>query len=228
MTEKLYYRDAYIKEFHAKVLSVEPERGGYRVELDKTAFFPEEGGQSCDTGTLGEASISHVYEKEGIIYHISDKPLTVGASVSGEIDAPERFRKMQNHTAEHIVSGLIHKNFGLRNVGFHLSRDEMTADFDGELKEDEMLPSIRGLAKDLRISFITTKRAYEELEKEGFIYTLPAKGCYVAPKNVELLREENLKKIEEHIEQIAKLAASCNLSRDDIMEMITFGMEEQE
>ena len=98
----------------------------------------------------------------------------------------------------------------------------------GELKEDEMLPSIRGLAKDLRISFITTKRANEELEKEGFIYTLPAKGCYVAPKNVELLREENLKKIEKHIEQIAKLAVSCNLSRDDIMEMITFGMEEQE
>ena len=98
----------------------------------------------------------------------------------------------------------------------------------GELKEDEMLPSIRGLAKDLRISFITTKRAFEELEKEGFIYTLPAKGCFVAPKNVELLREENLKKIEKHIEQIAKLAVSCNLSRDDIMEMITFGMEEQE
>ena len=97
----------------------------------------------------------------------------------------------------------------------------------GELKEDEMLPSIRGLAKDLRISFITTRRAYEELEKEGFIYTLPAKGCYVAPKNVELLREENLKKIEAYIEQISKLAESCNLSRDDIIEMITFGMEEE-
>jgi len=96
----------------------------------------------------------------------------------------------------------------------------------GELKEDEMLPSIRGLAKDLRISFITTKRAYEELEKEGFIYTLPAKGCYVAPKNVELLREENLKRIEDHIEQIKKLATSCNLSRDDIIEMILFVMEE--
>lgn len=98
----------------------------------------------------------------------------------------------------------------------------------GELAENEALPSIRGLAKDLRISFITTKRAYEELEKEGFIYTLPAKGCYVAPKNVELLREENLKKIEDHIEQIAKLAVSCNLSRDDITQMITFGMEEKE
>jgi len=98
----------------------------------------------------------------------------------------------------------------------------------GELKENDMLPSIRGLAKDLHISFITTKHAYEELEKEGFIYTLPGKGCYVAPKNTELLREENLKKIEKHIEDIAALAASCNLRREDIIEMITFIMEEKE
>ena len=97
----------------------------------------------------------------------------------------------------------------------------------GALKPDEMLPSSRGLAKDLRSSFITTKRAYEELEKEGFIYTLPAKGCYVAPKNVELLREENLKKIEEHIDEIVRLAASCNLSKQEIMEMVNFGLEEQ-
>ena len=97
----------------------------------------------------------------------------------------------------------------------------------GELKQDEMLPSIRGLAKDLRISFITTKHAYEELEKEGFIYTLPAKGCYVAPKNLELLREENLKKIEEHIDEIVRLAASCNLTKQDITEMINFSLEEQ-
>ena len=97
----------------------------------------------------------------------------------------------------------------------------------GELKQDELLPSIRGLAKDLRISFITTKRAYEELEKEGFIYTLPAKGCYVAPKNVELLREENLKKIEEHIDEVVRLAASCNLSKQEIIEMVHFSLEEQ-
>lgn len=97
----------------------------------------------------------------------------------------------------------------------------------GALKEDEMLPSIRGLAKDLRISFITTKRAYEELERDGFIYTLPGKGCYVAPKNVELLREENLKKIEDHVDEIIRLAASCNLSREDIIEMVNFCMEEQ-
>lgn len=97
----------------------------------------------------------------------------------------------------------------------------------GSLKQDELLPSIRGLAKDLRISFITTKRAYEELEKEGFIYTLPAKGCYVAPKNIELIREENLKKIEEYLDEIVRLAASCNLSKQEIIEMVNFSLEEQ-
>lgn len=97
----------------------------------------------------------------------------------------------------------------------------------GALKENEMLPSIRGLAKDLRISFITTKRAYDELEREGFLYTIPAKGCYVAPKNTELLREENFKKIEEHIEQIVQLAASCNLSKEEILEMVRFGLEDE-
>ena len=97
----------------------------------------------------------------------------------------------------------------------------------GALQQDELLPSIRGLAKDLRISFITTKRAYEELEKDGFIYTLPGKGCYVAPKNIELLREENLKKIEEHIDEIVRLAASCNLSKQELIEMVNFSLEEQ-
>ena len=97
----------------------------------------------------------------------------------------------------------------------------------GVLREDEMLPSIRGLAKDLRISFITTKRAYEELEKGGFIYTLPGKGCYVAPKNVELLREENLKKIEAYIDEVVRLAATCNLNKQDIIEMVNFSLEEQ-
>ena len=96
----------------------------------------------------------------------------------------------------------------------------------GSLGEDEMLPSIRSLAKDLRISFITTKRAYEELEREGFIYTVPAKGCYVAQKNTELLREENLKKIEEHLEQIIRLAATCGLTREDILEMVTIELED--
>ena len=98
---------------------------------------------------------------------------------------------------------------------------------NGSLKEDEMLPSIRGLAKDLRISFITTKHAYDELEKEGFLYTVPGKGCFVAPKNLELLREETLKKIESHMEQIAVLAASCNLTKEDLKAMLDFCMEDK-
>lgn len=92
--------------------------------------------------------------------------------------------------------------------------------------ENEMLPSIRSLAKDLRISVITTKRAYDELERDGFIYTVAGKGCFVAQKNTELLREENLKNIEYHIEEILKLSSGCNLTTDDIIEMIRI-MEEK-
>lgn len=96
----------------------------------------------------------------------------------------------------------------------------------GDIKDNEMLPSIRGLAKDLRISFLTTKRAYDELEAEGFIYTVPGKGCYVSPRNAVLIREDSLKKIEDHIEQIAQLAAIGNISKEEIIEMIHFGLEE--
>jgi len=96
----------------------------------------------------------------------------------------------------------------------------------GALDEDELLPSIRGLAKDLRISFITTKRAYEELEKEGYIYTIPGKGCFVAARNTALLREEALRQIEAHIESAVALAAGCGLSRGELREMWEFGMED--
>jgi len=97
---------------------------------------------------------------------------------------------------------------------------------NGDLKEDEALPSIRSLAKDLRISVITTKRAYDELEKEGFIYTVPAKGCFVARKNVELLREENLKKIEDYMQRIMELSVSCNLTKSDVVDMLNLIWEE--
>ena len=96
----------------------------------------------------------------------------------------------------------------------------------GELIQDEMLPSIRSLAKDLRISVITTKRAYEELEAAGFIYTVAGKGCFVAAKNTQLIREENLRKIEQHMEEIATLARSCGLSADELSEMFRLITEE--
>jgi len=96
-----------------------------------------------------------------------------------------------------------------------------------ELKEDEPLPSIRNLAKDLRISVITTKRAYDELEKDGFIYTIASKGCFIAPKNLELLREENLKRIEQCMEEINRLAKPCGLSKKEIIEMFDLFMEDE-
>lgn len=96
----------------------------------------------------------------------------------------------------------------------------------GQVAEGEALPSIRALAKDLRISVITTKRAYDELEKEGFIYTIAAKGCFVAPKNVELLREETLKNIENHIDQIVRLSQSVGLSEQEVLDMVKFAMED--
>ncbi|MBR2123372.1 MAG: GntR family transcriptional regulator [Lachnospiraceae bacterium] len=98
---------------------------------------------------------------------------------------------------------------------------------NGELKENEMLPSIRSLAGDLRISFLTTKHAYDELEKEGFIYTVPGKGCYVAARNTELIREESLRKIEEHIMQIGQLAANGNITKKELLEMMDFGLEDK-
>ncbi len=96
----------------------------------------------------------------------------------------------------------------------------------GALREDEPLPSIRNLAKDLRVSVITTKRAYDELEREGFIYTVAGKGCFVAPKNTELLREEHLKAIEAHLEAAARLSASCNIGKDELLDMLRLFMEE--
>jgi GntR family transcriptional regulator len=97
----------------------------------------------------------------------------------------------------------------------------------GKLKEGESLPSIRSLAKDLRISVITTKRAYDELERDGFIYTVAGKGCFVAEKNVELIREENLKRIEEYMMKIAELAAMCDISIDEIVEMFRILFKEE-
>ncbi len=117
---------------------LEREDGKYDTVLDKTLFFPEEGGQSSDIGQINGVCVDYVFEREGVIFHRTAEPLCAGASVTGEIDFCQRFVKMQNHTGEHIVSGLVHQNFGFNNVGFHLGADEMTADFDGELTWEQL------------------------------------------------------------------------------------------
>lgn len=133
MTEKLYYADSHIKRFEAKVLSCEKQADGYAVTLDRTAFFPEGGGQSADTGFIGSAAVSDVHEKNGEILHYVNEALTVGESLGCVIDWEQRHRRMQNHSGEHVVSGLVHNKFGFNNIGFHMGRDAVTIDFDGEL-----------------------------------------------------------------------------------------------
>ncbi len=135
-TEKLYYNDAYISEFNAKVLSCEESSGKFTVTLDATAFFPEEGGQYADRGSINGIEVMDVKEKNGVVYHILPSPLTVGESVRGVIDFSERYEKMQCHTGEHIVSGIVRQRLGLNNVGFHLGYDDVTIDYDGVISDD--------------------------------------------------------------------------------------------
>lgn len=137
MTEKLYYLDPYIKEFDANVLSVTRCDGGFDIQLDRSAFFPEEGGQGADTGLIGNAKVTYVYEKEGILHHITDtRPDS--AEVRCRLDFDARFEKMQCHTAEHILCGIIHSRFGYENVGFHLGDDVVVFDVDGVLAASEI------------------------------------------------------------------------------------------
>lgn len=146
MTEKLYYFSPYIKEFEATVVSYAECDGGYDVVLDKTAFFPEEGGQSSDNGYIADSRVTKVYETDGVIHHIcSLKPES--GNVKCIINFDERFEKMQCHTAEHILCGIIHRLFGLENVGFHLGEDEVVFDVSGVLTRED-LDRVENLANE--------------------------------------------------------------------------------
>lgn len=139
MTKKLFYEDSYTKIFSAKVMECYAFGDLYRIVLDQTAFFPEGGGQYADTGVLNDAVVTDVQEKDGIIYHITKAALEPGTVVTGRIDWQERFMKMQQHTGEHIVSGLVHARFGYHNVGFHLGSTDCTMDFDGAITKEALL-----------------------------------------------------------------------------------------
>ena len=145
MTEKLYYSDPFLKEFTATVLSCEQDKGGWEVTLDRTAFYPEGGGQPTDFGTLGGATVTDVREKEGVILHTCDKALTVGDTVTGVLDWARRFDHMQQHSGEHIISGIICARYGCDNVGFHLGKDLVTIDFNHDISPDD-LPAIEAQA----------------------------------------------------------------------------------
>ena len=138
MTEKLYYTDSHIHEFSARVLSCEKAKKGFAVVLDKTAFFPEGGGQPADTGLIGPAAVRDVQEQNGKILHYTDQALPPGEEYACALDWEQRLCRMQNHSGEHIISGITHKLYGFDNVGFHMGAECMTIDFSGELSWEQL------------------------------------------------------------------------------------------
>ncbi len=144
-TRKLYYEDSHLDRFTAQVLSCEQDGQNYRVILDATAFYPEGGGQGADTGTLGDVRVQFTREEGETVVHICDGALMTGSTVEGQIDYAARFLRMQQHSGEHIVSGIINRRFGYHNTGFHMGADCITIDFDGVISP-EVLPEIEAEA----------------------------------------------------------------------------------
>ena len=136
-TKKLYYEDSHRTSFPAEVVSCAEAAGGWEVILDQTAFYPTGGGQPCDLGTLGQANVLDVKEADGTIVHLCDAP--VAGPVEGAIDWNRRFDFMQQHSGEHIVSGLVHGKYGYHNVGFHMGEHLVTIDFDGPLTWEQLM-----------------------------------------------------------------------------------------
>ena len=140
MTEKLYYSESFITEFCATIVGIESVNNKTAIILDKTAFFPEGGGQPADTGYIENIFIHDVIERNGKIYHFTDKDVTLsqGSPVFCKINADKRFMRMQAHSGEHIVSGIAHKLFGAENVGFHMDDTLMTVDFNIPFTKEQL------------------------------------------------------------------------------------------
>ena len=137
-TRKLFYEDCHLTTFTAVVLSCGKTEKGWEVILDATAFYPEGGGQACDLGTLGGAKVLDVQEAGETVVHLCDGPLEVGTTVEGAIDYARRFDLMQQHTGEHMVSGMIHRRYGYHNKGFHVGSEVITIDFDGVIPAEDL------------------------------------------------------------------------------------------
>ncbi len=183
-TEKLYEKDSYLRSFDATVLSLETVGEDSLVVLDKTAFFPKGGGQYADRGTIGGFEVSDVQIKHGEIVHTVRGALSLGERVRGEIDFDLRFFRMQNHTGEHIVSGIIHRLYGYDNVGFHLGDGDVTLDFNGELTR-EQLDEVQQLAN---------RAVWENLE---------VRVCYPSPTELAALNYRSKLDLTENVRIVA-------------------------
>ena len=189
-TEKLYYTDPYWKEFTATVLGCEAAGDGFTVTLDRTAFYPEGGGQPCDLGTLGPARVTDVQERCGTVFHTVDRPVEAGATVRCQIDWARRFDHMQQHSGEHIVSGMLCARFHCDNVGFHLGEDLVTIDYNADipwealrevetaanayLREDHPVDIRLCRGAELQTSYYRSKK---EIEGDVRIVAFPGADC---------------------------------------------------
>lgn len=193
-TEKLYYKDSHMKEFEATVVSCEEklsakgEKTGYRIVLDRTAFFPEGGGQFGDIGWLNEVEVFDTHEKGGMIYHETREAMEPGRTVKGKLDFDVRFDRMQQHTGEHILSGLVHSLYGYDNVGFHLGAEITTLDFNGELTEEEIkdleLRANRAVFENVPVQVLYPSKEQlknvnyrSKIEIEGQVRIVSIPGC---------------------------------------------------
>ena len=177
MTEKLYYEDSHLFDFSAKVLKCEQAGEIWKTVLDRTAFFPEGGGQPGDCGTLGGVRVTDTHEKNGEIVHSCVAPLREGETVTGSVDREVRLARMQNHSGEHIFSGTAHRLFGCSNVGFHMGGDGMTLDFDCEMDADQV-------------------RRIETLSNEAVRENLPVKVWFPSKEELKALEYRSKKELE--------------------------------
>lgn len=176
-TIRLYDYDAYIQTFMAKVLACREEKGSWLVALNRTAFFPEGGGQYADNGTMEEAFVSDAHEREGVVWHTVGRPFEPGEDVRCKIDWERRFDFMQQHSGEHILSGLAHKYYGAANVGFHLGLESTTIDFDVPLTEEDLL----------RIETLANRAVWENI---------PLEIMYPSPEELETIPYRSKKALE--------------------------------
>ncbi len=163
-TRKLYYEDSHIREFEARVLSCEEGHGGFWVALDATAFYPEGGGQACDLGALNGIPVTDVQERQGAVVHLCETAIAPGQSVRGVIDWQRRFDLMQQHSGEHMVSGVIHSLYGWQNMGFHIGADTVTVDVAGPV-EPEALGQIEDRVNAAIWEDLTVRCRYPEPEE---------------------------------------------------------------
>lgn len=183
-TRKLYYEDCHLREFSAVVTGCEKTEKGFLVTLDQTAFYPEGGGQACDLGRLGEAQVLDVREKGETVLHLCDRALPVGQTVAGQLDWQRRFDQMQQHTGEHIVSGILHRLLGAHNVGFHMGADVTTIDFDVAVPA-QLLPQVEKEANEAVFANLPVLCSYPS---EEALPTIPYRTKKALPWPVRIVQ----------------------------------------